>query len=168
MPFIRDGDLVLNESNTIVAHISNKFGAGSGVYPADADELSQAWQWLEFGEQYLVPRTNPVFFGVVRESFAPSLGLPGAPSAEEIEAAVPKCAEAFSVLDAHLAGKQWMLGEAFTMADITVAIQANRLVGNDGFGFKELSPTLFPNVVAWHARLSERPAFAEHVLPRFT
>lgn len=168
VPFIRDGDLVLNESNTIVAHLANRYSAASGIYPVDVDELSQAWQWLEFGEQFLVPRTNPVFFGVVRESYAPSLGRPGAPSAEEIEAAVPKCAEAFHALNAHLAGKQMMLGDVFTMADITVAIQANRLVGNDGFGFAELSPTLFPNVVAWHARLSERPAFAEHVLPRFT
>ena len=46
-------------------------------------------------------------------------------------------------------------------------VQANRLVGNDGFGFEALAPANFPNVVNWHARLCERPAFAEHVMPRF-
>jgi glutathione S-transferase len=60
-----------------------------------------------------------------------------------------------------------VLGGDFTIADITVAIQANRLVGNNGFGFDDLAPSNFPNIVAWHGRLSARPAFAEHVLPRY-
>jgi glutathione S-transferase len=96
------------------------------------------------------------------------LNKTGAPSAQEIESAVPKCAEAFAVLDAHLAGKLFMLGDTFTMADVTPAIQANRLVGNSGFGFESLAPSNFPNVVAWHTRLCERPAFQEQVMTRFT
>ena len=63
--------------------------------------------------------------------------------------------------------QDYMLGDAFTIADITVAIQANRLVQNSGFGFDALAPSNFPNIVAWHGRLSTRPAFAQHVLPRF-
>jgi hypothetical protein len=61
--------------------------------------------FVEFGEQYLVPRTNPVFFGVVRGSYAPSLSKPGIPPPEEIEAAVPKCVEGFTVLEQHLQDK---------------------------------------------------------------
>lgn len=54
------------------------------------------------------------------------------------------------------------------MADVTVAIQANRLIGNEGFGYGELAPgdNKYPNVVAWHGRLSQRAAFAAEVLPR--
>lgn len=60
-----------------------------------------------------------------------------------------------------------MLGDNFTIADITVAIQANRLICNDGFGFDALAPSNFPSILAWHGRLSDRPAFVQHVLPRY-
>ena len=63
--------------------------------------------------------------------------------------------------------QDYVLGDVFTIADITVAIQANRLVCNDGFGFDALAPSNFPGIVAWHKRLSARPAFAKHVLPRY-
>ena len=76
------------------------------VILADADELHCG---AEFGEQYLVPRMNPVFFGVVRGSYAPSLNKPGTPPAEEIEIAVPKCVEAFTVLEQHLQDKVILL-----------------------------------------------------------
>ena len=138
MPFIRDGELVLNESNTIVSYLANKYNR-DGIYPESPEDLATAWQWLgerhptpphsrtsvahrsggsgvgghagrqaeagrptglrlrgvcctaEFGEQFLVPRTNPVFFGAVRGMYAPSLNKTGTPPAEEIEAAVPRC-----------------------------------------------------------------------------
>jgi glutathione S-transferase len=61
VPFIRDGNLVLNESNTIVAYLCNKYGAGSSLYPATPGALAVAWQWMEFGETFIVPRTNPIF-----------------------------------------------------------------------------------------------------------
>ena len=31
-----------------------------------------------------------------------------------------------------------LLQGTFTMADVTMAIQANRLIGNDGFGYAEV------------------------------
>jgi glutathione S-transferase len=34
VPFVKDGPLVLNESNTIVSYIANKYGAGTGERPA--------------------------------------------------------------------------------------------------------------------------------------
>jgi glutathione S-transferase len=51
---------VLNESNSILSYIADKWGRSKGLYPETAEQLALAWQWLEFGEQYLVPRTNPV------------------------------------------------------------------------------------------------------------
>ena len=169
VPFVKDGDLVLNESNTIVSYIANKYGQDAGLYPQSESELALAWQWLEYGETTLAPATNPVFFPVVRGTFYPPGSGPqgkDTPGPEEIDPAVPACAAAFAVLDKHLADKRFVLGSRFTMADVTMAIQANRLIGNEGFGYEELAPDKYPNVVAWHGRLSQRAAFAAEVLPR--
>ena len=35
-------------------------------------------------------------------------------------------------------------------------------------GYAALDPKNFPHVMVWHGKLSKRPAFAEHVLPRFS
>ena len=169
VPFIRDGDLVLNESNTIVAYLCNKYaGPDSGLYPSTPEQLAIAWQWMEFGETFIVPRTNPVFFGVVRKSYAPSLNRPGeVPTAEEIAAAAPGCRRAFDVLEERLSTCAYVGGATFSMADVPCAIQANRLVGNNGFGLQELALTHFPHICAWHAKLCLRPAFVAQVKDRF-
>ena len=109
-------------------YIAQVYGGSTGLYPATPTEQALARQWLEFGEQYLVAKTNPVFFGQVRGRYAASLHKEGTPPRSEIEAAVPGCVEAFEALERHLVGRRWVLGEEFTVADITVAIQANRLI----------------------------------------
>ena len=104
----------------------------------------------------------------MRKAYAPSLNKSGSPTRAEVEAAAPNCASAFAVLDAHLGTtKGYLCGDHFCFGDVTCAIQANRLVGNNGFGIAALAPSNFPNVVAWHSRLCKRPAFAAQVLPRF-
>ena len=52
VPFIRDGDLVLNESNTIVSYLANKYNR-DGIYPESPEDLATAWQWL--GERHPTP-----------------------------------------------------------------------------------------------------------------
>jgi glutathione S-transferase len=54
---------VLNESNTIVAHIA-EVGQTDGFYPRDSRTKSLAWQWQEYGETTLQPALSPVWWGV--------------------------------------------------------------------------------------------------------
>ena len=60
VPTMRDGPLVLNESNTIVSYICQTRGGGTGLYPQDPAALAKAWQWLEYAETTIVPAQNPV------------------------------------------------------------------------------------------------------------
>lgn len=168
VPTLRDGPLVLNESNTIVAYLCQKYGkdAGLELYPdASPMSLALAWQWMEYGETTLAQTTAPIFFNVVRGLPYPPAGQSVLPSPEQIQALVPACARAFAGLDKHLTGRAFVLGDAFTMADMTAGVQANRLLGNNGFGFPELAAAQFPAVHAWYQRLMTRPAFQQHVLP---
>ena len=121
-----------------------------------------------------VGRNNPgskqleLFFGAVRKVYHPKWRKEkGEPTKSELEPFVADLAAAYAVLEKHLSSQPYIVGDSFTMADATVAIHTNRLLGNDGFGFAELAPAHFPNVGAWFGRLSERPAVKEHLLPNF-
>ena len=50
---------VLNESNSIVAHIAEE----GGLSPGDGRARSIAWQWQEYGETSLQPAGSPVWWG---------------------------------------------------------------------------------------------------------
>ena len=86
---------------------------------------------------------------------------PGCPTDEATNAALPGCVAAWAFFEKSLAGKLYVAGEEFTTGDICPAIQANRLLKNDGFGYPELAAVNFPNLVAWFGRVSSRPHFAE-------
>ena len=94
--------------------------------------------------------------------------LPGCPPAAEVASCVGRCAEAWGVLEQHLASHAFVGGDRFGFADFTAAVQANRLVRNEGFGQPGLRPGLFPMVQRWYEAVAARPAFAQHVLPRYT
>ena len=187
VPTLRDGDLIINESNSAVMYLLHRFAdcsSSSALLPLnDPALLATAWQWAEWAEGVLAPAQNLVFFPIVRGTYAPAARRgagagAGRPSDAEVEAAVAPLAAAWRVLDTHLAGaghtggarapRDYILGPHFSFADFTAAVQANRLIRNDGFGFSDLLPSLFPAVSAWYDRIKERPAFAEYVLPNFT
>eukprot|EP01087_Luapelamoeba_hula_P020532 TRINITY_DN701_c0_g1_i1.p2 TRINITY_DN701_c0_g1~~TRINITY_DN701_c0_g1_i1.p2 ORF type:complete len:301 (+),score=52.36 TRINITY_DN701_c0_g1_i1:66-968(+) len=68
-----------------------------------------------------------------------------------------------SVLDRHLAGKTYMVGEEYTVADIMVFPWFNQLLTGykhtSGIGAGEfLNVKQYTNALAWHARIAERPA----------
>ena len=152
---------VLNESNSIVAHIA----AHSSLGPRDRYAHSLAWQWQEYGESSLQPAGSPVWWGVKYGSGYP-LG-PGSalvPLDEaKLEAAIQKAIRAWQVVDDHLAdGRPFMLGSELTFGDITCGVHANRLfqMGEAGpqgrFDMKHLR--------AWYDRLRERPAYMTAVV----
>jgi glutathione S-transferase len=166
VPFFKDGDLVLNESNTILAYIAQKYG-GSPLYPSSPETLALAWNWLEWGETTLAPAQVCLFFGKVRKTYHPGWQKKkGAPTHEELGPFVDDLVAAYKHLNAHFSdGRSFMLGNDFTIADMTPAIHAQRCFLNGGFGFAALSPSDFPHVVAWLDRLGERPAYAKLVNP---
>ena len=158
VPAIKDGTLLLHESNTIVFYLASKFGgAEKGILPQGPEAVAIASQWTEFAETTIATVQNPVFFGKVRlgpigqQPFMPGEAVekrPGCPSDEEIAAGVPALLRAWTAFDAALEGKQYVTGDSFSTGDICAAVQANRFLKNDGFGFPELAPANFPNLTA--------------------
>ena len=69
-----------------------------------------------------------------------------------------RTADALGILDSRLAGRPFICGDRFTLADMPVGIVTYRW---NSFAIER--PDL-PNLAAWYARLTERAAFREHVM----
>ena len=161
VPCMRDGDLVINESNSIVSYICNLYA--KHLYPDSPDLLALAWQWLEYGETTVAASLAPVWFGVTKNIKFSTKTSPA--DVDEINKFVPKCAKAWRGLDEHLGkdNREYILGNSFSMADFTLGVQADRLKQSDGCQRKELQMECFPYVNKWLERLESRSAFQKTV-----
>ncbi len=150
VPCIQDGALTLYESNAIVRYLAEKYGA-DGLWPDSTEERALANLWMDWQATMLGPAMTPAFWQLIRT-----------PAAErdpaQIEAGGAACAALYQLLDGCLAGKSYLVGERFTMADIPLGAMTYRWFGLD------LPRPEVPNVSAWYERLCQRPAYQRHVM----
>ncbi|MFZ0044133.1 MAG: glutathione binding-like protein, partial [Solirubrobacteraceae bacterium] len=133
-----DDGRVLAESGAISFH----FAEGTEYLPANAFERAQVLQWMFF-EQYDVEPN----IAVVR--FWELAGIHAAPA--ELEAKRKAGTYALKALERHLADREFLVGEGYSIADI--ALYAYTHVAPEG-GFS-LEP--FPAVREWIARVAAVP-----------
>ncbi|TPG54567.1 glutathione S-transferase N-terminal domain-containing protein [Sphingomonas glacialis] len=139
--------LALFESGAILLYLAEKTGQ---FLPSDPVARLQAIQWVMFQMGGVGPMFGQVGFFV---KFA----------GKDFEDKRPRdryVAEAkrlLGVMDAALAGKTWFLGDAYTIADISMLGWVNGLVNFYGAG-ELVGFDAFANVKAWLARGLARPA----------
>ena len=150
VPTIDDDGLVLWESNVIVRYLAAKHGVGE-LMPDGIANRARAEMWMDWQQTTVHPSITPVFWGLVRT-----------PEAERDNAAIEAGANAFrttiSILDSHLAGRDFILGDTLTVADIPLGCVTYRWYA------LPVEHGDFPNLRAWYDRLSQRPAYREHVM----
>lgn len=144
VPALVDGDLTLFESFAQSLYVAKKYGTGT-LYPAAVEQEALVWQWTFWGLNELERNLTTCLF---ERRIKPE----GERDAAAAEAAERDLQAPLAVLDAALAGRSWLLGETFTVADINVAAIA-ALSGSGGVDL-----AAYPNVAAWLARALARPA----------
>ena len=87
-------------------------------------------------------------------------GPEGKRSPDAILVAAKAQVQWLDILDRHLADRQYLCGERFTMADIPAGSLTHRWFN---WTPKAALPA-HPNVRLWYERLAARPAFLEHVI----
>ena len=150
VPTVEDGELVLWESNSVMRYLASKY-RGEAFYPTDPATRASIDRWLDWQLSTLSPAEGPLFLGTIRVP-------PDKHDKAAIDAGVAKAGAAWAIVEAYLAGKTYMVGDRFSIADIALAIFAHRLLHNPFITVPAL-----PNVSAWHARLRPRPGFKAHV-----
>jgi glutathione S-transferase len=149
VPALDDDGLILFESLAINLHLARKYDGGKGLWPKSADDQSRAIQWSIWAMTEAEP---PVMKVLLNRAF-----LPEAQRDEAVaKAGEQELARPLGVLEGALRGRQYLLGESFTVADLNVSA----VIG--------WAPTLgrmkldaWPNVAAWHTRSAGRPALAK-------
>jgi glutathione S-transferase len=150
VPTIDDDGFVLWESNAIVRYLAAKHGAGT-LWPTDLRQRADADRWMDWQASAVGPAITPVFMGLIRTP--PDKRDPAA-----IEAGRKRTAELMAVLDAHLARRRFVAGDSLTMGDIPLGVMAYRW-----FNFAIERPET-KHLRAWYERLTQRPAYKQHVM----
>lgn len=149
-PTLVDGDTVLWESSAIMAYLCIK--AGSDLWPAHAPmEQVEVLRWLSWNDCHWIHAVSPFYFEhIVKATF----GL-GAPDRDALKAGVKDLQKLAAVLDAHLAGRDYIACNRLTIADFQLASMAT------DWRASEMPFDDFPNIVRWLDGMMRIPAWAD-------
>lgn len=150
VPTIDDDSFILWESHAIVRYLARKPGTGK-LWPSDGHIAADADRWMEWYSTTLWVNLRPIFWNLVRVS-------PDKRNMTEVEENRPKLAANLSIVDAQLAGRDYIAGSSFTMGDIPLGVAAYRW-----FNLPLERPAL-ANLQRWYQRICERPAFKQHCM----
>jgi GST-like protein len=139
--------LGLFESGAILQYLAEKTGK---LLPADPARRYQTIQWVHFQMSSIGPMFGQVGFF---HKFA------GKEIADKrpLERYVAESKRLLGVLERHLSGQQWMMGDDYTIADITLLGWVRNLIGFYGAG-ELVGFDAFGQVAAWLERGLARPA----------
>ncbi len=140
-PVLELGDgAVVTQSNAILAYLA----WGTPYLPAERLAQAHVHQWLAFEQER-------VMGGVGGPRFRRLTGRPELPGRLDIGR------DALAVLDARLAGRDWLVGDGPTIADVSV------------FGYAHVAPDagleIPPHAAAWMERLRALPGFVADLAP---
>lgn len=154
VPVLEDGGLQLWESSAIVRYLAEAYGRGS-LAPEGRHAFARADQWMEWASTTLYADIISTCFLQMIRTTAADRNVAG------VAAAAKRAGERLAILDAQLAGKPFITGDALTIADIGIGTLMYRY-----FNLEIARPTL-PNVEAWYQRLTARKPYADHVMIDF-
>jgi glutathione S-transferase len=144
VPVIDDDGLILWESMAINLYLAKKYGAG-GLYPSRLEDEARAWQWSFWG---VTEVERPVLTAMMNRAIYPESQRDLAVA----DAAEKTLAQPLGVLDGVLARTPYLLGDQFTVADLSVA----SILAWARPARIDMSP--FPKVAGWLKSCAERPA----------
>ena len=141
-----DGEFVA-QSNAILFHLAE----GTGYLPDDPVARAQALQWTYFEQERVMP-------GLGGTRFRRLTGRAAADPARDARR-FQTGVETLATLDAHLAARDWLVGDGPTIADVSVFAYTH-VAGDAGFELER-----YPAVVAWLDRVRALPGFVDDLAP---
>lgn len=147
VPALVDGDVTLFESMAINLYLAKRYDT-KNLYPKSLADEARAVQWSFWGMTEIEPALLQVLMNRVFLP-APQRDEAAAKTAEE------KLAQPLRVLDGALAGKKYLLGDTFTIADLNVASVLSWAL------FAKVDLTKTPNAERWLKECCARPSFVK-------
>lgn len=149
VPILDDDGFVLFESRAILRYLDARLG-GAALTPPSARDAARMSQWLSVDQSYVAPHTRALAYQRIlrkHEGLAPEAGAEAA--------AESALAHAFAVLDGALRGADYLVGDAFSLADVSLMpyvaslpmLSAAHLVAD------------LPRLAGWWARVQDRSSW---------
>ena len=151
-PVLIDGDTRLSQSGVIQTYLSEKTGKFGG---RDADEAREVLRWLLWDNHKLSAMAGGLRFQM---NYLPE----DKRNADVIGFLQGRVAAAYRILDAHLGGRDWIVGSSPTNADFTCC---GYLYYPEAFGFDRKA---YPNIDRWLDTIAALPGWAHpyDLMPR--
>lgn len=141
VPYIVEDGFGLAESNAILLYLAR----GSRLLPSDARAQALIQQWMFFEQ-------NQVELNIGIPRFLTKFGQHA--EAEKLDSYFrPRATAALKVLERHLAGHAWLVGDGYTVADIALCAYT-QLAPDAGHDL-----AAYPAVSAWLGRVRAQPGF---------
>lgn len=148
-PVLVDGDRSVIEASLIIEHLDVFHPGAVRFIPTDPRAALEVRFVDRFFDNYVqTPQQKLVADALRQEGERDAKGVADAHAALET---------AYAWLEAHLAGREWAAGEAFSLADCSAAPALFYADWSHPIDAK------YPNVRAYRARLNARPSFARAV-----
>jgi glutathione S-transferase len=142
VPWLTDGDLTIFESGAILLHLAEKSEA---LMPTDRHGRAEVMAWV-------IAALNSVDLPCQPWALFRFMGFPGeAPEAKFVEDFLKARLDR---MEAVLAGREWLVRDRFSVADLLMADVLRQVDRFDGL-------ESYPNCSAFVARATARPAFAK-------
>jgi glutathione S-transferase len=153
VPALVDGEVTLFESLAINLYLARRYGGE--LAPRDVVEDGLATQWSFWVATEI---EKPLLFSAANLMLFPEPDR----RPDELQIGLRKLDRPLQVLEAHLRGRDYLLGDRFTVADLNVsAVMTLAPICDVPLG-------AYPRVSDWLSRCLERPAAADWKPIRFT
>jgi len=142
IPVLEHDGRRLTQSGVILHYLAEKTGRFG---PANAEEANEIWRWILFDNHKFTS-----YFATLRFMF----GLQKTGETPVTEFLRARALGAYAIVEKHLAGRNFIVGDRPTLADISMV---GYLYFTEETGIDRAA---FPNINAWAARIAALPGWA--------
>ena len=147
VPVLEDGEKRIWESNAIMGYLAH---AGSDLWPKGGRQI-EVLQWLNWDAAHFTRHASMLYFEYL---IKPVLRI-GPPNEAVVKEATSSVLQYGHILNDHLRGRAYLVGDLLTIADFAVAATLP-------YAEKAHIPIReFPEVMRWHGRLNEFAAWRD-------
>jgi len=148
VPSLTEGGTRLWEADAIMVYLAR--ASRSDLWPADERQI-EIMRWLSWNSDHFTRHAGALYFEhLIKPAFLKA--MPDPKSVEEETGFFKKFAR---VLNDHLRGRTYLVGDALTVADFSVAVTLPYAAA------ARIPLGEFPEIERWHDRLNELPAWRE-------
>lgn len=156
IPAYQEGDWTIADSAVIMEYLDRKY-PNHPLYPSEPKKFAETLWFEKYGDEVLasVVHHKILFEKIVKPK------LFNKPTGEAIlQAAITQeLPPLLGYLEKELQGKEWIMGDQFTAADIAIG---THLVSLKKCGI-EINSDKWPNLAAYTKRILERPSFKKNM-----